>query len=167
MLQRLLHEESITVHLEAPNREAALAEMIAGISSKMIPSRKKAQILELILQRERFGTTAIGEGVALPHCMAEGVEEPILLLGISRKGITYPSLDGQAVHFIFMMVLPEKYLGRPERVELIREAEAVFKDRFLKERLKISDSREEAYEIFVREAEHLTVQGSDWRVRTA
>lgn len=159
MLQRLLHEESVKVHLEAPNREAALAELIAGIPSKEMRSKEKAEILELILQRERFGTTAIGEGVALPHCISSGLQDPLILLGISRKGISYPALDGQPVHFIFLILFPEKYLGRPECHQLLREAEAVFKDRFLKERLKISDSREEAYEIFAREAEHLGFQG--------
>jgi mannitol/fructose-specific phosphotransferase system IIA component (Ntr-type) len=158
ILQRLLHEESVRIHLEAPNREAALAELIAGIPSKDVRSREKAQILELVLQRERFGTTAIGEGVALPHCIFAGIEEPLMLLGISRNGIGYPSLDGQPVHFIFMMVFPERYLGSPERHQILREAESVFKDRFLKERLKICDTREEAYEIFNREAEHLAVQ---------
>lgn len=159
MLQHLLLEESVKVHLEAPNREAALAELIAGISPKVLPARKKSQILELVLQRERFGTTAIGEGVALPHCAVEGVETPIFFLGISRKGIGYPSLDGQPVHVILMMIFPENYVGRPERFQLLREAEAIFKDRFLKERLKISESSEEAFEIFVREAEHLMSQG--------
>ena len=140
--------------------------MIAGISSQVLPSRRKAQILELIIQRERFGTTAIGEGVALPHCVLEGVEAPILLLGISRKGIEYPALDGQPVHFIVMAIFPEKYRGLPERYQLLREAEGIFKDRFLKERLKICDSRQEAYEIFVREAEHLSLQ-PQWRVKTS
>lgn len=166
MLQRLLHEGSVKVHLEAPNREAALAEMIAGIPSQSLLARKKAQILELILQRERFGTTATGEGVALPHCVFGGIEDPILLLGISREGIVYPALDGQPVYFILMMVFPEKYLGRPERYQFLGEAEALFKDRFLKERLKICDSRHEAYEIFVREAEHLA-DHPQWRVKTS
>ena len=166
MLQRLLHEEFVKIHLEAPNREAALADMIAGIASKILPARKKAQILELILQRERFGTTATGEGVALPHCAHAGVEEPLLLLGVSRKGIDYHALDGQPVYFILMMVFPEKYLDSRQRYQLLREAESVFKDRFLRERLKICDSREEAREIFIREAEHLALP-SDSQVKTS
>lgn len=165
MLQQLLREEFVRVHLEAPNREAALADLIAGIPSTYLSSRKKAPILELLLQRERFGTTAIGDGVALPHCLSAEVEEPLLLLGISRKGITYPSLDGQAVHFIVMTIFPERYAEHPERRHLLREAESVFKDRFLKERLKISETREEAYEIFLREAEHLV--GDIQRVKTS
>ncbi len=68
MLPYSLHEESILIHLEAPNREAALAEVIAKLPHFAVPARKKAEILELILQREMFGTTAIGDSMALPHC---------------------------------------------------------------------------------------------------
>ena len=145
MLQRLLHEESVKIHLDAPNREAALAELIASIPSTTLSSRKKSQILELILQRERFGTTAIGEGAAMPHCVSSGFEDPIFLLGISRKGIHYPSLDGQPVHVIFMGIFPENYLAQPERLQILRETEIVLRDRYLKERLKSSHSPEQAY----------------------
>lgn len=156
MLPYSLHEESILIHLDAPNPEAALAEVIAKLPSFAIPCRKKADILELVLQREMFGTTAIGDSIALPHCFFLDIENPVSVLAISRKGIHFPSLDGQPVHLIFLTVFPESYRGSLEKQNLLKDAEMIFRDQFLRERLKISETPEEAYEIFVREAANLT-----------
>ncbi len=154
MFQHLLREEAVGLRLEAPNREAALAELIALLPSQFLPSRKKADLLDLLLQRERFGTTATGEGVALPHCIFSEASIPIASLGISRKGIAYPSLDGTPVHIIFLVVFPEKSDLDADRYRILREAETFFRDRFLMERLKISETPEEVCEIIFREANH-------------
>ena len=152
MFQRLLREETIHVRLEAPNHEAALAEMVAFLPAFAFSARQKSEVLELLLQRERFGTTAIGEGVALPRCTLTGLLSPVVALGISRKGIRYPSLDGQPVHLIFLTLFPEDETLNPDRQRILQSAEWILKDRFLKERLKICESAEEAYEIILREA---------------
>lgn len=156
MLPYSLHEESILINLDAPNREAALAEVIAKLPSFAVPPRKKSLVLDLVLQREMFGTTAVGDSVALPHCFVMDLDHPVSVLAVSRKGIQFSALDGQPVHLIFLTVFPESYRGSAEKQNLLKDAETIFRDRFLQERLKISESTEEAYEIFLREAEHLT-----------
>ena len=152
MFQRLLREETIHVRLEAPNHEAALTEMIALLPSFVLSARQKSEALELLLQRERFGTTAIGEGIALPRCTLSGLSSPLVALGVSRKGIRYPSLDGEPVHLILMALFPEDSAADFERQRVLQSAEWILKDRFLKERLKICETPEEAYEIILREA---------------
>jgi mannitol/fructose-specific phosphotransferase system IIA component (Ntr-type) len=156
MLPSLLREDSILLHLEAPNREAALAELIASLPVASFPNRHKASLLEVVLQRELFGTTAVGDQIALPHCFSNEVSEMVISLGISRKGIAFPSLDGQPVHLVLLTIFPESYRGNRLKADFLKEAETIFRDRFLRERLKIAETVEEAYEIFIREAEHLT-----------
>ncbi len=156
MLSQLLREELVFLHLEAPNQEAALAELVAHIPNSVLSNRHKSSTLEAVVQRETFGTTAIGDQMAFPHCFLKFIQEPILCIGISRKGIHFPSLDGQPVHLILMMIFPEAYRVNGTRLAIMKEAGLIFRDRFLRERLKISESSAEAYEIFVREAAHLT-----------
>ena len=152
MFQHLLREETVKLHLEAPNREAALAELIAVLPSWAVPPRQKGNLLELLLQRENFGTTAIGEGVALPHCVFPSIGKSIAALGISRRGISYPSLDGKPVQLIFLTAFPDTPHASEERRLLLHEAENFFRDSFLRERLKICETAEEAYEVLVRES---------------
>ncbi len=152
MFQLLLREETIKIRLEAPNREALLAEMVAMLPQTILNSKQKSEALELLLQRERFGTTAIGEGVALPRCTLAGLKEPIACLAISQKGIQYPSLDGEPVHLAFLTIFPEGNAFDQQKRQVLQHAENILRDRFLKERLKISETPEEAYEIILRES---------------
>lgn len=152
MFQRLLREETVFVRLEAANREAALAEMAARLPSWALNAKQKSEVLDLLLQRERFGTTAVGEAVALPRCTLSGLESPVAALAISRKGIQYPSLDGEPVHLIFMVLFPDDGVNDYNRQKVLHSAEWILKDRFLRERLKICETSEEAYEIVLREA---------------
>jgi mannitol/fructose-specific phosphotransferase system IIA component (Ntr-type) len=81
--------------------------------------------------------------------------EPVVCMGISRKGISFPSLDGQPVHVVFLMIFPDSYRDNGIRPVLMKEMGIILRDRFLRERLKLSETPEEAFEIFIREAEHL------------
>ena len=155
MWHHLLREDSVFLHLEAPGAEAALAEMVALLRAPEIHFKQKSGLLEFLLQRESLGTTAVGDGIALPHCIFPEVNAPFGCLGISRKGVPFPSLDGAPVFLILMTVFPEHGSGHAERFKILREAELFLKDPFARERLKISESPEEAYEMIVRESAYL------------
>lgn len=156
MWHQLLREDSIFLHLEAPNAEAALTEMIARLRAPRFNAKQKSRLLEFLLQRERFGTTALGDGIALPHCVFPEIESSFGCLGISRKGIPFPSLDGGPVYLLSLMVFPESGSSHAERFRVLREAELFLKDAFVRERLKISEAPEEAHEIIVRESPHFS-----------
>ena len=57
-----------------------------------------------MLQRESKLSTGIGRGVAIPHALCEGVEGVHGVIGISRQGIDFQSLDNEPVHIVFMLV---------------------------------------------------------------
>ncbi len=156
MWHPLLREDSIFLHLEAPNAEASLTEMIARFRAPGFSARQKSNLLEILLQREHFGTTALGDGIALPHCVFPEIKSSFSCLGISRKGIPFPSLDGEPVYFLYMMLFPESGSAHAERFRVLREAEMFLKDAFVRERLKISETPEEAHEMIARESAHFT-----------
>ncbi len=152
MFQHLLREESIDLHFEAPNREAALAGMIALLPSRDLGPKQKAKLLELLLQRENLGTTALGDGFALPHGVLPGLSEPIASLAMSRKGIAYPSLDGAPVQLIFLTVFPEGADFLAKRYLVIHESENIFRDPFIRQRLQHCESREDVYGLLLQES---------------
>ena len=154
MFRHLLHENAVGIHLDVPNREAALVELLALLPSNRISPRRKGELLESLLQRERFGTTAIGDGAAFPHCTSSEITAPLAALGISRKGIDYPSLDGDPVHVIFLTVFPEA-MDSGEKIKILQDIEGLIRDRFLMQRLKVSETPEEAYEFLQRESAQL------------
>ena len=58
-------------------------------------------------EREELGTTAIGSGVAVPHCKLEGLDEVVIAIGLSDGGVDFESEDGEPVRLIFLVISPE------------------------------------------------------------
>jgi len=83
----------------------ALQEMASFLAGKSIVSHPE-DVLEKLLQREKLGTTGIGNGFAIPHCKINGIQTSLVLLAVSRKGVDFGSLDGKPAHVIFLVVSP-------------------------------------------------------------
>jgi PTS system nitrogen regulatory IIA component len=102
-LYNLLIQDMIIEDLNSTDREGALKEM-ANFLKKRKKIGKEKELYEKLLQREELGSTAIGEGVAIPHCKIKGVKSPIVLLAISKKRIDFHSLDGKPSNIFFLVV---------------------------------------------------------------
>ena len=153
MLQHLLREESIRIGLEAPDRRHALEQMLQLIPGNALNPSERERLLEMLLQRENFGTTAIGDGIAMPHCSFSSVSFPLAAFGISRHGIEYASLDGEPVHFVFLAVFPEVGDIVAHKRQILFPVESILRDRFLQGRLFSCDEPHDAYEILMREVQ--------------
>lgn len=109
-LHALLDEDLILSRLQARDRAGVLREM-AGVLSSHRAGEIDADLLDKLLKREELGTTAIGNGVAVPHCRAKGIKSPALLLGLSREGVAFEAVDGKLSHVFFLLVSPEDNPG--------------------------------------------------------
>ena len=59
-----------------------------------------------LIERERLGTTALGQGVAVPHCKMDGLKDVVLAVGVFRKGIEFEAEDGEPVRLLFLVISP-------------------------------------------------------------
>ena len=99
----LLIADMIIPDLKSRERDDVLKELGAFLKGKERISKEK-ELFERLVQRESLGSTAIGEGVAIPHCKIKSVKEPVVMLAISRQGVDYKSLDGNPSHIFFLVV---------------------------------------------------------------
>jgi len=99
----LLTQEMVIPELEETTREGVLREMV-GFLRKRNKIAKNRDVYEKLMQREDLGSTAIGDGVAIPHCKMKGVKNPLVMLAISQKGVDFHSLDGKPSHIFFLVV---------------------------------------------------------------
>jgi mannitol/fructose-specific phosphotransferase system IIA component (Ntr-type) len=104
-LLSLLSEEMVLAPLKGRSREAVLEEMVEHLRVRKGDGFDH-DLLAKLLAREELGTTAIGAGIAIPHCKIPGLKGPILLLGLSRDGVAFGSVDGRDAHAIFLLVSP-------------------------------------------------------------
>ncbi len=102
-LSNIIKERTILLDINAQKKDEALAEMAGFLKKQKIIGNDK-EITEKLLQRESLGSTALGDGVAIPHCKAKGIKEPILLVGISREGVDFESPDGKPVKVFFLLI---------------------------------------------------------------
>ena len=109
-LHALLDDGLILPRLEARDRTGVLREMAARLEARHAPGLDDT-LLEKLLKREELGTTAIGKGVAVPHCRAKGLKVPALLLGLSPDGVAFDAVDGKPSHVFFLLVSPEDNPG--------------------------------------------------------
>lgn len=104
-IHNLLKPDVIILDLQSEDREGVLMEMVDFLKQKEQITKEK-ELHEKLLQREKLGSTAIGEGVAIPHCKQKGVKNPIILLALSKAGVDFHSLDGNPSHIFFLVVSP-------------------------------------------------------------
>jgi mannitol/fructose-specific phosphotransferase system IIA component (Ntr-type) len=101
-LHHLLTEDMILMNLEAPTRDLALKNMVGFLKDRKRINKEK-DIYDKLVQREDLGTTAVGGGVAIPHCKITGLKSPILMLALSKAGISFSSLDGKPSQAFFLV----------------------------------------------------------------
>ena len=151
----LLHEENIVAGLNARNREDALKKIVDALPAWTLQGIEKEKILELLVLREQIGTTAIGHGIALPHCFSLQVHEPIVAFGVSPAGVSFPSLDGRPVHFIFVLILPQNEAAECQKRQILQNIKWSLCDRSMQDRLKAARTASEIHQLMVPESQQV------------
>src|SRR6185503_21035524 len=82
-------------------------EEMAGCLADCYRQLDRQKVLDVLLERERISTTAIGEGVAIPHGKLAGVDRVLGAFARSPEGVDFASLDGGPTHLFFALIAPE------------------------------------------------------------
>ena len=147
ILGQVFTAEKVIINLKSSDKDSVFEEMVSVLAEKT-PGLDRLQALDAIKERESKMTTGIMHDVAIPHgrCMtADGVSG---VIGISKEGIEYGSLDKSPVHYVFMLMCgiqdAEKHL------EVLKSLSAVLqKPDFIKELSQLS-SPEKVMELLLK-----------------
>ena len=143
-LPDLLKERYIALDLKEKEKTKLIAELVdIVIKSGRIKNREA--LSKAILERERLGSTAIGNGVAIPHAKIKGIKKPLLILGRSVGGVNFDSLDGEKTYLFFMLISPQEEVG--PHLKILAKVSHLVKDKFVVERLKKIKDKHEIFEI--------------------
>ncbi|MDR0398906.1 MAG: PTS sugar transporter subunit IIA [Endomicrobium sp.] len=143
-----LSQDAIIVDLKATDKKSAIVEL-AEVLKNTKKIKDSDDIINIVLERERLGSTGIGQGVALPHGKTDLLQEQIGVLGISRKGIEFNSLDGEPVHIIFLLVGPVEVAG--QHLKALSRISRLFKDKFLRQAIKEAKTTQEVVKLIQQE----------------
>ncbi|MEW6187595.1 MAG: PTS sugar transporter subunit IIA [Thermodesulfobacteriota bacterium] len=105
-----LTSDLILPEVKAVNKEGLLSELAHWIARGKAGLRTE-DILQILLDRERLGSTGIGEGFAIPHGKMKNLDQMVIAFGRSRSGIPFDSLDGKPAFYFFVLIAPEESAG--------------------------------------------------------
>ena len=141
-LSDLIHEENVIPDLKAKDKKGVLEELVDSLVERE-PTVEKNALVKVLLERERLGSTGIGDGVAIPHGKFPGITQPSISFGRSRKGLDFESMDGEPTHLFFLLVAPEDSASVHLKA-LARIAKILKNSAFRKELMEVS-GRQELY----------------------
>jgi nitrogen PTS system EIIA component len=106
-LESLTSSELIFPDLLATDGPAVLRELAEGVAARGAV-REAETLFQRLWEREQLGSTAIGHGVAIPHCKLNGLPRVLVAIGISRRGVDFGATDGQPVRLFFLVASPSQ-----------------------------------------------------------
>jgi len=143
-LPDLLKEKYIELDLKEKEKTKLITELI-DLAAKSSRIKDKKAIFKAILEREKLGSTGIGNGVAIPHVKIKEVKKPLLILGRSPGGVDFDSLDGEKTYLFFMLISPQEEVGL--HLKILAKISHLVRDKFIVERLKKTKDKHEVFEI--------------------
>ena len=106
-LTDILIRDACLPDMRARTKKEALHEMSEALEG-CVEGLDGKGLLEELLEREKLGTTAMGDGIAIPHAKLESLDRLLASFGLSRHGVDFDSVDDKPTHLFFMLVAPGK-----------------------------------------------------------
>ena len=128
----ILTADLVIPNLQSTTKADVLQEPAHYLASKR-PEIKAEQLVTVLLDRERLGTTAIGDGIAIPHGKLPGLKGVLAVFGRSLTGIDCHSLDGQPTKLFFLLVAPDESAGL--HLKALARVSRLLKERTFRDRL--------------------------------
>jgi nitrogen PTS system EIIA component len=138
----ILPKKSIVPNLKGRTKKQVLEELIDALLKEK-PELDRERLMAVLLERERLGSTGIGDGIAIPHGKMKDLDQLVLTFGKSADGVDFESMDGKPVHLFFLLVAPENCTGIHLRA-LARIAR-LLKNAPVRKRLVSVDTQDEIY----------------------
>ncbi len=146
-LSEILAEDYIIPELQARDKRSVLEEL-ADVIAQHEPSVDKATLVRVLVERERLGSTGIGDGVAIPHGKLDTLAHPIISFGRSKKGLDFESMDGQPAYLFFLLVAPEGPSG--VHLQALAKIARILKSGEFRRQLMEAPSRRRIYDTIVK-----------------
>ena len=138
----MIKKDYIIEELKATTKRAVLAEL-SEILSRDAEGLPPGAMVEVLLEREKLGSTGIGDGIAIPHGKLKNLDRLMISFGRSRQGIDFDAIDGKPVHLFFLLMAPESSTG--QHLKALAKISRMLKDPEFRNDLMAATSAEEIY----------------------
>jgi len=143
--------ELIVPQLTAHEKSAVIRELADHLAAHVTGPQKidREVLAKVLLERERLASTAIGEGVAIPHGKLDAVGKLVAVVGRAPEGVDFDSMDGRPTHLFFVLVAPENSTG--VHLKALARISRLFKDPEFRTRLMQAKDAAEIFKVIADE----------------
>lgn len=148
----LLAPEAVVSNMKSTEKFAALAELTDSVVLRQ-EGLDRDEVLKVLHERERLGSTGIGDGVAIPHGKLKNIDQLLLAFGCSKAGIDFDSMDGKPAHLFFLLLAPEESVGI--HLKTLARISKLLKSPAVRESLLNASGSDELFQIITQEEDKL------------
>ncbi len=143
--------ELVVPQLQAHEKSAVIRELADHLAAHVSGAQKidREVLAKVLLERERLASTAIGEGVAIPHGKLDAVGKLVACVGRAPEGVDFDSMDGRPTHLFFVLVAPENSTG--VHLKALARISRLFKDPEFRTRLMQAKDAQEIFKVIADE----------------
>ncbi len=152
----VIQKEFVIEELRAATKEEVLAELASVLPRDSIKYTLE-DVVKILMERERLGSTGIGDGIAIPHGKIPGLGDLHVSFGRSKKGVAFDALDGKPVYLFFLLMAPEHASG--QYLKALAKISRMLKDNTFKTSLMEAKSREDLHRVIAAKDEEGSING--------
>ena len=145
-----LNEEWVIPDLKGMDKPSILKEL-SGVLVKACQASSAEELFQVLLDREKLGSTGIGEGIAIPHGRLKKLKRFYVSFGRSLKGVDFDSIDRKPSQLFFLVMAPEN--SAVDNLKLLSRIVTLLKEPSFKKRLMEAQSQKELFQIISEEDE--------------
>lgn len=143
-INELINPGRIACKLEVNSKKRAL-ESLSALLAETIAAPTNHQIFEKLLEREKLGSTGVGQGVAIPHCRIQDLDHILVAFASLQHGIDFDALDHKPVDLILAILVPEACTE--SHLKVLASAAQMFSDTQFCDILRCANSAQKLYEL--------------------
>ncbi|ABC83929.1 PTS sugar transporter subunit IIA [Anaeromyxobacter dehalogenans] len=138
-----LRSDAVIASLSGQAAPAVLAELVRPLAASQKVDGQR--LVETLLDREKLGSTGIGEGVAIPHGKVPGLPGLMASFGRSAGGVDFRAIDGKPTHLFFALFAPENSAGT--HLKALARISRIFKNPAFREAIMKAPGSAEIYRL--------------------
>jgi len=151
-LMDFLSEKSIAADIKSTKKEDVLKELVdLLINAGELDKSFRNKVIDGLLERESLGSTAIGQGIAIPHAKTDCVSKLVGAFALSKKGVDFDSLDGEPVYIFFLLLAAQDSAG--PHLKALARISRLFKDKYFRDNLRNCSSEKDIIKVISQEDE--------------
>ena len=144
----LLSPETVVYTIRATSKKQVLQELASFAAN--VSGQNQRAIFDVLLERERLGTTGIGRGVAIPHGKLPGLDRLYGVFAKLEKPVDFEAIDNQEIDLVFLLIAPEK--AGADHLQALSRISRMFRDFEICKKLRAANNHKTLHKLLLNQA---------------